>query len=140
MGATRLLRPVEVYTRTGLSRMTVWRLRHLGQFPAPVQASERRVAYREDQVDEWIASRMPAANDRRSPGRGKDHGRASRKGRQATNSGPSATLPVDATFASEKAHQAPQTGATTLLLKRLSQSSGDTPEDFPLLFLKVGHR
>ena len=55
--ADRLLFPHEVREIVRLSETTLWRLRRRGAFPAPVALGERRVAYRETEVREWLASR-----------------------------------------------------------------------------------
>jgi prophage regulatory protein len=61
----RLLRLPIVMDRTGLSRSGLYGLINREQFPAPVRLGDRAIAWREDEVAEWIASR-PAA---RSGGR-----------------------------------------------------------------------
>ena len=40
-----------------ISRSTLWRLRRGGRFPAAVQLTARRIAYRRDEVEEWMNSR-----------------------------------------------------------------------------------
>lgn len=54
----RLLRFGDVRQRTGLSRSTIWRMERNGSFPKRVKASVNVVAWREDEVSEWIASRV----------------------------------------------------------------------------------
>ncbi len=53
----RLLRFGEVRHRTGLSRSTIWRLERVGVFPKRVKVSVNVVAWREDEVSEWIRSK-----------------------------------------------------------------------------------
>ena len=53
----RLMRFGEVRDRTGLSRSTIWRLERGGTFPKRVKVSVNVVAWREDQVYEWIRSK-----------------------------------------------------------------------------------
>jgi prophage regulatory protein len=59
----KLLSKKEVCIRTSYSRAHVDRLsndddyRHLG-FPKPVRLGQARVAYVEDEIDEWILSRI----------------------------------------------------------------------------------
>jgi prophage regulatory protein len=60
-GANRVLRDHEVEARVGLSRSTRWRLVRAGQFPAPIELGERARGWIESDIDEWIASRTPAA-------------------------------------------------------------------------------
>ncbi|MBI5136849.1 MAG: AlpA family transcriptional regulator [Nitrospirae bacterium] len=57
----RLLRLREVVARTGLSRSTVYVRVTAGDFPAPVAIGGCRVAWREDEVNDWIASRPRVA-------------------------------------------------------------------------------
>jgi prophage regulatory protein len=52
----RLLRFGEVRQRTGLSRSTIWRMERSGVFPRRVKVSVNVVAWREDEVTEWIAN------------------------------------------------------------------------------------
>jgi prophage regulatory protein len=50
----------EVQSRTGnLSRATYWRLRRDHLFPNPVAISPGRKAWRENEINDWIASRKP---------------------------------------------------------------------------------
>lgn len=60
----RLLRLPEVIERTGLARMTIWRMEIEGRFPPRRQIGDRAVAWVESEVDDWIASLptvLPAA-------------------------------------------------------------------------------
>ncbi|MBT3923558.1 MAG: AlpA family phage regulatory protein [Nitrospina sp.] len=52
-----MLNPSEVVKKTGLSRVTLWRLEKIGQFPARVNLTEARVGWPENEIDEWIESR-----------------------------------------------------------------------------------
>jgi prophage regulatory protein len=54
----RLLRFGEVRQRTGLSRSTIWRMERSGIFPKRVKVSVNVVAWREDEVDAWIVSKL----------------------------------------------------------------------------------
>jgi prophage regulatory protein len=55
----RLLRFGEVRQRTGLSRSTIWRsMKRSGVFPRRIKVSVNVVAWREDEVSDWIASRI----------------------------------------------------------------------------------
>jgi prophage regulatory protein len=47
----------EVMKRTDLSRTTLWRLERAGDFPKRVPLSKNRVAWKESQVNAWIAQR-----------------------------------------------------------------------------------
>ena len=50
-----------VAARVGLSATTIWRQRRRGQFPDPVRISSGCVAWREADVESWIASRLEAS-------------------------------------------------------------------------------
>ena len=54
----RLLRFGEVRKRTGLSRSTIWRMERSGIFPRRIKVSVNVVAWREDEVSDWIASKI----------------------------------------------------------------------------------
>ncbi len=54
----RLLRFGEVRQRTGLSRSTIWRMERSGVFPKRIQVSVNVVAWREDEVSDWIRSKI----------------------------------------------------------------------------------
>lgn len=56
----RLLKWPVVRERTTLSRTTVHDLRRKGQFPEPVKLLRGRVAWRERDVQDWIATRTKA--------------------------------------------------------------------------------
>jgi prophage regulatory protein len=57
----KLLRFGEVRQRTGLSRSTIWRMERSGIFPRRIKVSVNVVAWREDEVDAWIVSKLPGA-------------------------------------------------------------------------------
>ena len=52
-----VLRLPAVLKRTGLSRMTIYRLENRGAFPQRVQLSPNSVGWRESEVDEWVRTR-----------------------------------------------------------------------------------
>jgi len=52
----------EVSKRTGLSRVTIWRLEKKGKFPKRYSISERRVAWRDDEINDWILERNRVRN------------------------------------------------------------------------------
>ena len=54
----KLLRFSAVRERTGLSRSTIWRLERRGAFPKHVKISANVVAWLEEEVIEWIRSKM----------------------------------------------------------------------------------
>jgi prophage regulatory protein len=57
--AVQLLRLPDVMRLTGLSRTTLYRLIDKGQFPRQINISDRAVAWRASEVEEWIHSRSP---------------------------------------------------------------------------------
>lgn len=58
---TRYISPRELQKLTGLSSATLWRLRRRGNLPSPVRLSPGRVAWSEDVVRAWLASRQKVA-------------------------------------------------------------------------------
>ncbi len=56
----RLISWPELKELVPLSRTTVWRRVREGRFPAPLQISRGRVAWRESDVVSWIASQQRA--------------------------------------------------------------------------------
>ena len=55
---SRLIRRPIVECRVGLKRSMIYLLIAEGKFPKPVQLSVRAVAWREADIDDWIASRI----------------------------------------------------------------------------------
>jgi prophage regulatory protein len=55
---TRLIRFPEVQHRVGLGRSTIYRWMSEGKFPKPVQLGGYAVAWAEDDVEAWIATRL----------------------------------------------------------------------------------
>jgi prophage regulatory protein len=70
---SRIIRRREVCDRTGLSYPTIWRMEHAGQFPTRVQLNPDAtginvaVGWLEDEVDEWIHSRIRVAGRSAKP-------------------------------------------------------------------------
>ncbi|SES64410.1 helix-turn-helix transcriptional regulator [Oceanicella actignis] len=60
----RLLRLNEVLAFTGLSRSVLYELQARGEFPRAVRIAERAVAWREDDIAEWINTRPLASDDK----------------------------------------------------------------------------
>lgn len=50
-----LIRSREVQARTGLPKSSLHRMASTGSFPAPMKLGVRAVAWRESDVDAWIA-------------------------------------------------------------------------------------
>ena len=57
----RFLRFPAVRARTGLSRSTIWRLERQGSFPRHRRISRNAVAWVEDEVAEWMRSKLEAS-------------------------------------------------------------------------------
>jgi prophage regulatory protein len=57
MRTLRMLRWPQVQEITGLSRSTIWRLEGRGAFPARRQLGGNSVAWRADEVEDWITQR-----------------------------------------------------------------------------------
>lgn len=56
----RILRRHEVERLTGLSKASIYRKMRAGAFPLPLKLGSRAVAWRADEIQEWIASRPRA--------------------------------------------------------------------------------
>jgi prophage regulatory protein len=56
----KLLRFPAVRDRTGLSRSTIWRLERQGAFPRHHRISANAVAWIEDDIADWIRSKVAA--------------------------------------------------------------------------------
>jgi len=53
----KILNPSEVVERTGLSRVTLWRLEKAGKFPRRLNTSFSRIGWIEAEIDKWIETR-----------------------------------------------------------------------------------
>ena len=53
---SRLVRLPEVKDRTGLSRTSIYRKMDAGEFPLAVKLSTHAVAWRETELERWIAA------------------------------------------------------------------------------------
>lgn len=60
MNTPTLIRLPEVSARVGLRRTALYESIRRGDFPAPVRLTARSVAWRADQVADWIESRPSA--------------------------------------------------------------------------------
>lgn len=54
---TRLIRLREVQHRVGLGRSTIYRWMAEGRFPNPVPLGRHAVAWKEEDIDDWIGLR-----------------------------------------------------------------------------------
>ncbi len=59
----RILRRREVERLTLLSKASIYRQMQLGTFPMPLKLRQRAIAWRADEINEWIASRARATGD-----------------------------------------------------------------------------
>lgn len=57
----QFMSPKAVCERAAFSRSTLDRQVALGKFPKPIQLTERRLAFRADEVEAWMAARAEAA-------------------------------------------------------------------------------
>lgn len=62
MSDLRLMKQPEVLAKCAISRATLYRYIKKNAFPSQVQQGERAVAWREDEVDEWILNRQRTNN------------------------------------------------------------------------------
>jgi prophage regulatory protein len=56
----RLLRAKEVLSRVALSRTTIWRMMARGEFPKSVHLTPHRIAWRESDINDFVARLLPA--------------------------------------------------------------------------------
>ncbi|MEJ6005094.1 AlpA family phage regulatory protein [Paucibacter sp. AS339] len=59
----KLIRISEVMASTGLAKSTLYAMQRAGEFPQSLALSRRCVAWRESEVQEFIASRVRTTND-----------------------------------------------------------------------------
>ncbi len=59
----RFLRIDEVIGKVGLSRPTIWRLERAGEFPRRRQLGRNSVGWVEDEIEQWMQSRVVVADD-----------------------------------------------------------------------------
>ncbi len=62
--ALSILRRPEVQARTGLSRSTIYLRVSQGTFPKPIGLGERAVGWLENEIDNWLQSRVDASRGR----------------------------------------------------------------------------
>lgn len=53
------MRLPNVITMTGLARSTIFKLISDERFPAPLKLTQRAIAWRLTDIEQWIASRAP---------------------------------------------------------------------------------
>jgi prophage regulatory protein len=59
----RMSRLVEMI---GLSRSTIWKLLSEGKFPNPIRLGSRSIAWRINDIEEWLQSRQELTTHRRN--------------------------------------------------------------------------
>ena len=59
--AITILRRKQVESRTGLSRSSIYKMMSEGTFPKPVSLGARAVGWIENQIDQWLESRIVKA-------------------------------------------------------------------------------
>lgn len=64
---TRFLTFAQVKELTGLSRTSIWKGEKEGTFPRRRLISTNRVAWREDEIREWMATRLPVSPETVQP-------------------------------------------------------------------------
>lgn len=50
----RVIREPEIVERTGLSRVTIWRLEKAGNFPKRIQLGANSKGWFDDEIDRWL--------------------------------------------------------------------------------------
>ena len=63
---TKLLRLKQVTEATGLSRSSIYALAKVGRFPRPIKLTEKASAWLEEEVREWIISRIARSRNPQS--------------------------------------------------------------------------
>jgi prophage regulatory protein len=56
----QILRPRAVARQLGVSLTTLWRLRRLGDLPAPIQISPGAIGWRSSIIEKWLCERDAA--------------------------------------------------------------------------------
>lgn len=54
----RLIRRKEVQAKTGLGASSIYAMMKTGEFPQCLNLSERRVAWIESEIDQWVSDRI----------------------------------------------------------------------------------
>jgi prophage regulatory protein len=59
--SNRLISQRELQQRLTLSRSTIWRMSRQGAMPPPIQLTPSRIAWRESDIENWIADRAASS-------------------------------------------------------------------------------
>lgn len=73
MATKKVLRLPDVIARVGLGKTSIYRSISDGNFPAPIALGSRAVAWRESDIDAWLAARPSARRPGRRPIRAPRH-------------------------------------------------------------------
>ncbi|WP_321965191.1 AlpA family transcriptional regulator [Paraburkholderia sp. J7] len=60
MSEKKILRLHDVMVMVGVRKTTIYAWVKRGEFPAPVRLGARAVGWRESEIGDWLASRIPA--------------------------------------------------------------------------------
>jgi predicted DNA-binding transcriptional regulator AlpA len=58
VGSLQLLRINDVCKLLRISKPTLWRLRRASDFPEPTEVTDRLIAWRKSEVEEWLMTRQ----------------------------------------------------------------------------------
>lgn len=61
-GSAEIIRTRDLKAATGLTPVTVWRMRRRGEFPEPLRLSRAAVGWRRETIAKWLDSRTVHSN------------------------------------------------------------------------------
>ena len=50
----------------GISRSTIYRMMHVGEFPRPIKLGRRAVGWREDEIEQWLRNKANSTDHKSS--------------------------------------------------------------------------
>ncbi|WP_411726049.1 helix-turn-helix transcriptional regulator [Methyloglobulus sp.] len=62
----KILRLPQTVAKTGLGRSTIYNLVSRGEFPQQIKLSPRTMGFLESEVDQWLAGKVEARNQKRA--------------------------------------------------------------------------